>query len=149
MKTIIAILTFSILLFSCSNRSASVSNGKDDTTRTLLAYRLPDSSFHIELGWRITKAVQQFKITDSDSTTAKKQLVRDSFYLVPNPDSARIGKLVWAFCPKEFILIDGGKNVDTLFKKYSLHFPRVVIDNTAASSGDQTVQKSSKQVAKK
>lgn len=122
MKTIIAIITV-LILFSCGNNTTKqATTSKSDTSRTLLAYRLLDSSFHIELGWRITR--EGLRISPDDSL--KNIYGKDSIYLVPNPDSAKVGKLRWSYCPKELILIDGGKNIDSLFKKHTLHFPAPV-----------------------
>lgn len=120
MKTIILTLS-TLLLFSCSNnKSATFDHSKPDTSKQLLLYKLPDSTAKVELGFRIIK--DTFKFTSIDSTTLAKRWVKDTIYFIPIVDSAR--GLLFVPYPSQYILIDGGKNVDSIFKKHKLHFPK-------------------------
>lgn len=131
MKQTIIILAFSVLFFSCSNKTAQSSHSKPDTIKTLLLYSMPGNVAKVELGFRIIKDSVKFVMTDNE--TQKKTLTKDTIYFVPYVDSAR--GLLFVPHPKELILVDGGKNIDSIFSKYKLHFP------AADTTNKQTARK--------
>lgn len=115
-----SILIFSLVLLfaACSTNTETFKHSPADTSKTLALYHIGQQA-KVDLVFRIAK--DTFMFSAVDSLTTKKQWTRDTTYFVPIIDSAR--GLLFVPYPKEFILIDGGKNVDSLMKKFNLHFP--------------------------
>lgn len=117
-------LVTAALLTACNSKSSNYKAAHPDTVKTLALYRSGPGGLEakVELVYRIDKDSLSWKIND-DSTKADKSMQRVSQYYVPILDSAK--KVIYIPYPAEYILIDGRKNVDSIFKAYKLHFPYV------------------------
>ncbi len=117
MKRVIVILAMAALVTACGSKKEilPVLSPKVDTMHTFAIYQIGNVA-HGELVYLLTKDGYGFRI-QSDSLTAKKELLRDSFYFVPNPDSLRVKRISYMYLPKENIIADAGIDVDKAFKK--------------------------------
>lgn len=129
------LIALSALILSCNSKSDEFKHTPADTTKTLALYRLgaKGDEAKVELVYKIRKDSLMWITVDQDSNTVnnKKKWGRAVLYFVPVIDSAK--KLVFVPYPKEGILIDGEKNVDSIFKLYKLHFA-TAIDTTKLKS---------------
>lgn len=133
MKKLI-LLAIVATLFSCNNNS-NFKHSKSDTVKTLALYRIGKDA-KVELVYRVDKDSLTW-VPNSDSTQADKKMQRVSIYFVPIMDS--IKGLMFVPYPKEGILIDGHKNVDSIFKATGIHFPQG--DTTKRKRLDSAVSK--------
>lgn len=127
MKKVLFLIVSTALMIAC-NRYSGFKHSPADTTKTLALYRsgAKGDEAKVELVYKIRKDSLMWVNVDHDSTTItdKRKWARATLYFVPVLDTAK--KLVFVPYPKEGILIDGEKNVDSIFKIYKLHFPTAI-----------------------
>lgn len=123
MKKVLFLVLSTALIIAC-NSNSGFKHSPADTTKTLALYRsgAKGDEAKVELVYKIRKDSLMWVTVDQDSNTVnnKKKWARAVLYFVPVLDTAK--KLVFVPYPKEGILIDGEKNVDSIFKIYKLHF---------------------------
>jgi hypothetical protein len=128
MRLILVVCLLASIVTSCHNSSSNAIPKRADTIRTLVLYSSPDGKeLRMDVVRRITR--DTLKYVDEDSMTRKKRWTKDTVYYLPatvnvldsvtkQPKKDSAGHIVqracYAIVPPAIVLIDAGKNVDSI-----------------------------------
>lgn len=122
MKKIASVILLSAILFSCgSNKPTKPPAIKSDTSRVLgffIDFEKKDIRF--DLLWMIERDTLAFQFTDKDSSTLKKDWVKDTAFFVPKTFTDSAGKTSSVGVPVNFETVSIERNADSAIRKLSL-----------------------------
>lgn len=138
MKKIVSAILLASILFSCdNNKSTKPAVIKSDTSRILGFYiDFEKKDIKYDVIWMIQRDTLAFKFTDNDSSTLKKDWVKDTMFYVPKEFIDSTGKKSIVGVPVNYQTVSIERNADSairILSKWILEHPqffRPAVDTT-------------------